>query len=252
MKKVYISGNYFIMEDGNILYRRSKSLVEVRKDTVDGTRYSFADDKLIFATASLAELRDVDGNAFADQATFETFIDQNTGFNHASGSGAKNTIVFTQGGQWAYNGSTWRISDNLNNIQASNSSAIAVNNVSYPFNPSADFLGYTNNSTVGFIIPKDGFIRKLSGSIFQSIATQDVAIAAILMRYNSSGKVYEFVNCIFANGVIPQGKVGNVSKSETIQVMANDIIYFATACQIAQGVTIRNNIAFSLEIELTT
>lgn len=79
-----IKGNTFYLRKGNQLFRRSKGLVEVRKTTVAGTEYQFNDRYDTFLTLDVTEIQDLEGNAFTIE-TFDEFIDNNLGFNPATG-----------------------------------------------------------------------------------------------------------------------------------------------------------------------
>lgn len=87
MWKAYISGNYFFLENTseNTQFRRAKHRVEVRKESLNSKTYSFNDEYNVYAKIQFNDLVDGMGAAFADIATFETFINENTGFKSASG-----------------------------------------------------------------------------------------------------------------------------------------------------------------------
>lgn len=162
---------------------------------------------------------------------------------------SSDTILITQGGQWAYNGNTWRIASSAANIYSNNSSTIAISSVTYPFNPGLDWASYINSSTPGFSIPKPGFVKCLSASIYNTLADQDICVTAIVLRLNSF-KQYQFVDQISATVPVSLNKLENAVVSKTIAVEAGDVVYFSTASQINQTTTKRNYIAFSLEVEL--
>lgn len=81
--KIYSKGNYVIIEDSvSGLYKESKSSdVMITKSVLASTTYNIRTTQgdINYLNQAIAEIQDEAGVAYADQATFERWYQQNTG-----------------------------------------------------------------------------------------------------------------------------------------------------------------------------
>lgn len=87
-KKIYIEGNYFIIADpatNNIFASDFVSDTYVTKTTETGSEYIIGGDRFDSFSIEFADIQTKAGAPYADQATWETFYQENTGFNSATG-----------------------------------------------------------------------------------------------------------------------------------------------------------------------
>lgn len=100
MVKLFVRGNYFYKEENGNIEAEHKSNVKVIKLTTTSTAYIvfFRNIPKAPNPIEFADIRDENDTAYTDQATFETFIEDNTGFNPAlGGSGAGFARTFSGG-----------------------------------------------------------------------------------------------------------------------------------------------------------
>lgn len=91
---IFSKGNYilFLNEAENVLIQKSKSKVEVEKESVNSDIYSFYYDGKKFLELDFAEIEDENNTPFSDKATFEAYIRKNTGFKTVAGGSATEFI----------------------------------------------------------------------------------------------------------------------------------------------------------------
>ena len=99
MPKIYISNNYFYIEDNGKEYEGHAKEVLVRRKTAGGTEFSFTgvNNWPINKSVALADMTKEDGSAYT-LAEFETFYKEGTGKSSGGGNG-----VGLQGSVATYN-----------------------------------------------------------------------------------------------------------------------------------------------------
>ena len=100
MKKIFISGNYLLVQDNDsnrVDFAEPKG--NVRAFSQDNKmQIKLNSDVRFFAAYSFDELLDSAGDAFVSEAALNTFLQENTGFNPASGGSGAVTSVNGQTG----------------------------------------------------------------------------------------------------------------------------------------------------------
>ncbi len=170
-------------------------------------------------------------------------------------SGVSNDyVVYSIGGEWVFNGNTWRGLGDGYNLAETAHSDIYVNRV-YPFltNANTDFgIGgtpYNGLRRFGHVIMFDSEIISIDGHMINTSASnQEFAFAVIVMRLNTTSLTMEAVNTTLAKATIAINKVGrmNYVLSAPISVLAGDHLVYATACEINQTTTLRTKGSFSV------
>lgn len=174
--------------------------------------------------------------------------------NLGSGSvGSSDVFVnYEIGGEWVYNGDSWRGLGDDYNIQEIAHSSIYTNR-SYPFtdNANSDFgIGgqpYSGTRRFGHVVPFDSEITSLEGH-FNNATTQNqtIAFAVIVMRLVSG--TMQAVATSLASGAIQNDQVGRVfiNLQTPIQILRGDHLVYASACELTQTTTRRIKGSFSV------
>ena len=150
--KVYTSDNYIIVEDGTNIFEYAKGyttytfkdLVYTIKETIGG-EYKFTQEQL-----TAGDIRKEDNSSYTE-ATFKTFLRQNTGFKTAAGGSAATPIgaLLTKSGQTT----SYRTGDD-GDIEAGRATSFGVLLANNPFGNDKRFtdeLGgqtYTKNIVI--------------------------------------------------------------------------------------------------------
>lgn len=219
VKKIYIQGNYFIVADpttGRILEQDFVSDVYITPNFEGQSEYKIAGERFDVFTIAFADIRTKANVPYADQATWETFYQENTGFNSASGGSEAPSNYIT------INSETDLIESGGKNIIGNYVYRFAA---SITFTRPFDFSGVNDQCIMIF---RGVNFYNGTGAFFQGAYSGSLEISDVGIINTSSQPLFD----ISGSGVSPinlfvvrRASFLNFSKSGTIKDLGGGIIF---------------------------
>lgn len=169
------------------------------------------------------------------------------------GGGGDSFMAFSIGGEWVYNGDSWRGIVDTYNIQQTAHAAI-FGGRTFPFDLHSDGVGvWSFDKKFGHVVPSNGEIVSIQGLMKNEMATQKIAFGVLVMRLNEVSGLMETVDAVHVEAEITNNKAGefDLDLETPIAVQKNDSLVYVTACEITTGTTVRLKGSFTVQVKKT-